>query len=426
MGKLGSRVIFGCLLVATLSATGCTPLKRSIDEQTMLVRAAEHEQLAEAQRNRIGQRFLSRLEHLHKAGLAEGREEPVVMDVLLLSSGGQHGAFGVGVLAGWGIIDSPSFRRPVFDIVTGVSTGALIAPFALQGTDYSVGRVSSLFREADDSLATLRGLLFFFPWRDSLFDIRLLRAQIEQEIDRQVIEGVLEAHRENRMLLIGASDLDLGRFHIWDMGMIAEKALQTGDLAGFHNAMISSASIPGAFPPIEIDGVLFTDGAAAQATFLGMDRELIRYAIEAFKQRHSDALTPRLRMWMIVNGHIEPSVEFAQQRWVSVSLRSASVLMSYSLRSTLRLMQLGAELIGRDIGEPVEFRYIAIPATIELPESRARLFDQDLMEALYQIGYQLGSDPTSWRTDAIAPVIPGSEFNLPAPVFDAPSSSPDG
>ncbi len=386
------------------AAAGCSAPPRTIDEATLQTRVAEHEHIALERRDRLAMRFLRRIELIH----AEGRDGPVEMDVLLLSSGGQYGAFGAGVLAGWGDSRSPEHMRPTFDIVTGVSTGALIAPFALAGTDQSIRRVSELFKQADDSLATLRGLLFFLPWRTSMFDTRVLRERIQSEVDSDAIAEVIEAHAEHRMLLIGATDLDLGRFHIWDMGPIAIEAQRSGDISPFHNALISSSSIPGAFPPIEIDGVLYTDGAVAMATFLGLDRDLVRQVVSAFKERNPGAATPRLRMWMIVNGHIDPPKQLAEQGWTSVAVRSAAVMLSYSLRSTLRIMQLGAELIGRDIGEPVEFRYIAVPEDVDLPEPVGRLFDQALMTSLYGLGYRLGNDPASWRTEVIAPDIPGS------------------
>jgi hypothetical protein len=204
------------------------------------------------------------------------------------------------------------------------------------------------------------------------------------------------------------------------MGPIAEEAIRTSDLSAFHSALISSASIPGAFPPIEIDGVLYTDGAAALATFLGLDRDLIRQVVASFLARNPGAQAPHLRMWMIVNGHMDPESRLAEQGWTSVTLRSAEVIGSYSLRSTLRLMQLGAELIGNDIGAPVEFRYIAVPDDVDLPPPDNKLFDRELMFNLFHLGYELGKDPASWRTEAIAPDIPGSAIILRAIPLDSP------
>lgn len=395
-----------------------------MDAATLEARVAEHEQRVLAQRDRLAQRFLQRMELLHRHNAAAGRDEPIEVNVLLLSSGGQYGAFGVGVLQGWSENQKPGYELPTFDIITGVSTGAMIAPFLLSNEGYSIRRISDLFKQADASFAILRGMFFFLPWRTSIFDTRVLRDRITSEVDLKAISAVARSHDEHRMLLIGAVDLDLGRFHIWDMGPMAVDSVRTGNLTPFHDAMISSASIPGAFPPIEIDGVLYTDGAAALPTFLGLDRDAVCQVVQAFKRRNPGAPTPRLRMWMIVNGHIDAPVELAEQRWTSVALRSASVLTRYSIRTTLRLMQNGTDLMGRDIGVPVEFRYISVPDDVELPEPVNRLFDQNFMIELHELGRRMGADPASWRSDAIAPDIPGSSIILREVPLDMRSDEP--
>lgn len=407
--------IFG---VVGAMVTGCSAPQRSTSPEFLSQRVAAHEANVLAQRDEFGNRFLRRLQLLHDQSRARGEHGPIEVNVLLLSSGGQYGAYGVGVLNGWKDHGSGAFVLPSFDIVTGVSTGAMIAPFTLSEGDYSIRRISELFQQADSSFAIVRGVFFFLPWRDSIFDTRVLRERIASEVDEETLRQVAAAHDAHRMLLIGAVDLDLGQFHIWDMGPIAKRGIESGDLSRFHDAMISSASIPGAFPPIEIDDVLYTDGAAALATFIGLDRDLVLQTVNEFKRRNPGAASPRLRIWMIVNGHIDAPVELARQGWTSVALRSAAVLTRYSLRSTLRLTQIGAEAIGRDIGMPVEFRYISVPENVELPIPTNRLFDQEFMIELHQLGYRMGAEPSSWRTEAIAPDIPGSTINLRDVPFD--------
>jgi predicted patatin/cPLA2 family phospholipase len=410
--------------VVALALAGCRAPSRSADDAMVAMRVAEHEERVLEQRDRIASRFLRRLELLQARATERGETGPVEVNVLLLSSGGQYGAFGVGVLNGWSDNGQGEFDFPTFDIVTGVSTGAMIAPFVLSEEDYSIQRIADLFKQADDSFAILRGVFFFMPWRSSIFDTRVLRERIASEVDEAAVLEVAVAHEEHRILLVGAVDLDLGRFHIWDMGPIAEQAIHDGNLSRFHDAMISSASIPAAFPPIEIDGVLYTDGAVALATFLGLDRDVVRQSVAEYKRRHPEAQPPRLRMWMIVNGHIDTQAELARQGWTSVALRSASVIARYSLRTTLRQMQLGAELMGRDIEMPVEFRYIAVPDDVDLLEPTNRLFDQAFMAQLHALGYRMGSEASSWRTDAISPDIPGGSIQLRDVRFDATDPTP--
>ncbi len=407
------------------SLCGCSPSPRALDAATFEILVAEHEARAMAGREARARRLLARMELEHGRSIEEGGDGGVTIDALLLSSGGQFGAFGVGVLEGWGTVESGDLRRPEFDIVTGVSTGALIAPFALVGTDYSISRISDLYRQADDRLAILRGLLFFLPSREAFFDNRPLREQLAREMDLETIEDVVEAHQHHRMLLIGAVNLDLGRFRIWDMGPIAEEGAAKGDLSRLHDAMLSSASIPAAFPPVEIEGMLYADGAAAAATFLGLDRGAFADVVDEFEARHPGAPIPRFRLWMIVNGRLDQPAQVVERGWVSIASRSVAVLTMYSLRTTLRQMQLGAELLRGETGAPVEFRYIAIPDTVELPESRSRLFDSELMAKVHRLGYGLGEDPDSWRREAIAPDIPGSGILVPRLRFDRHASPAD-
>lgn len=404
-------------------AAACSPPRRSLSVDALQARLVEDQQRSFEQNERIAWTFLRRIEAIHHANLEMGLDIPPEINVLLLSSGGQYGAFGTGVLHGWSDSESTEYRRPTFDIVTGVSTGALIAPFAISQEDDSIRRVGDLFQQADDSFARLRGILFFLPWRSSIFDTRVLRDRVQSEIDRDVILAVAAAQDEHRQLLVGAVNLDLGRFHIWNMSNLAVDARESGDLSPFHEALISSASIPGAFPPVEIDKVLYTDGAVALPTFLGLDRGALRQVIQAFKQRNPGAQTPHLRMWMIVNGHINPAAQLAEQGWASVALRSTQVISRYSLRTTLRHMQNASELMAEDLGRPVDFRYISVPPDVELPESVSRLFDQGLMVELHQLGYRLGSDPNAWQSEMIAPDVPGTDTirrDIPFHIFDNP------
>jgi hypothetical protein len=410
---------YSVLAVLPLTMAACASAPRSIGSAELAARVAEHESLALAQRHAIATRVLRRLEYRYAEQLDNGRgQEPITFDILMLSSGGQFGAFGVGVLQGWATVEDEAGRRPEFDLVTGVSTGALIAPFGLLGTDNDIRRIGQLYSEADDTLAILRGLLFFLPWQPSFFDNRPLAERIKIEVDETTVRGLAAAHAEHRLLLIGSTDLDLGRFRMWDIGPKAREAHENGDFARLHDILLSSAAIPAAFPPVEIDGTLFVDGAAAQAAFVGLDREELVEAFRAFAARHPDAPMPTVRFWMIVNGYLDVSPELVEQRWIPVAGRSAAVLTSYAMRTTLRHMQFGVELIGHDLGVPAEFRYLAVPADLALPPSGSRLFDRQVMTILAEVGHALGAAGDAWQTEAAAPEVPGSAIQLQRLLFD--------
>jgi hypothetical protein len=416
-----SFLVCVALCATAIHLASCASPPRTITAEAFEERVAAHEAQSLAQRDRIAARLLQRLETRHAGQQALGREDqPFTYEILMLSSGGQYGAFGVGVLQGWSQVTETTVRRPEFDLVTGVSTGALIAPFGLLGTDDSIQRISQLYHEASDRMALLRGLLFFMPWQPSFFDNGPLAERIAAEVDMDTVRGIAEAHAQHRKLLLGSTDLDLGRFRIWDLGPRAARALETGDAEKLHRILLSSASIPAAFPPVAIEGALYADGAAAQAAFVGLDLQEIVQVFREFAARNPDAPMPRLRFWVIVNGYLDIRPELTRAAWVPVVRRSVAVLTSYSMRVTLRHMQFGAELLARDLNTEVDFRYIAVPHDLELPESRHRLFDQELMRRLAAEGFRLGRDPSSWRSDALAPEIPGSALHMEPVRFDAP------
>jgi len=409
------------LLLAVSTLVGCASAPRTISEQALAERVAAHETRSLAQRDEIAERLLRRLEFRHAEQQRLGRaQDPFTYELLMLSSGGQFGAFGVGVLQGWSEVQDPSFQRPEFDLVTGVSTGALIAPFSLLGTDDSIERIDQLYREASDRLATLRGLLFFLPKQPSFFDSRPLADRIASEIDLDTVRDIADAHTEHRKLLLGSTDLDLGRFRIWDMGPLAARALETQDLAEMHSIILSSAAIPAAFPPVDIDGVLYADGAIAQAAFVGLDREEIVQVFRAFTERNPGAPMPKLRFWMIVNGFLDADPELMKLSWVPVARRSTEILTSYAMRVTLRHMQFGIELLARDLETEAGFFYVAVPHDLELPPQTERLFDPQVMQVLAAEGRRLGRDPSSWRTEALAPEIPGSALRVDPVLRETP------
>lgn len=414
MPSANRTILVPVLFLAASVIIGCgTAPPRAMSEQVFAERLAGHEEKSLAQRDEIAERLLRRLEYRHAEQAELGRaEEPFTYEVLMLSSGGQFGAFGVGVLQGWSEVEDPTFQRPEFDLVTGVSTGALIAPFSLLGTDDSIRRIDQLYREASDRLATLRGLLFFLPRQPSFFDNQPLADRIASELDLATVRGIADAHAEHRKLLLGSTDLDLGRFRIWDLGPKAVHALETEDLSHIHRILLSSAAIPAAFPPVDIDGVLYADGAVAQGAFVGLDRDEIVQVFREFRERNPGAAMPKLRFWIIVNGFLDVDPELIKASWVPGARRSIEVLTSYAMRVTLRHMQFGVELLGRDLDTQADFFYLAVPHGLELPPQTERLFDPQVMETLAAEGRRLGQDPLSWRTEALAPEIPGSALDL--------------
>ncbi|MDP3383304.1 MAG: patatin-like phospholipase family protein, partial [Phenylobacterium sp.] len=163
-------------------------------------------------------------------------------NVLAISGGAAGGAYGAGVLVGL----TRAGRRPNFAIVTGVSTGALIAPFAFLGPQWD-DRLQDAY--IGGHAAEALGLGGLSPGLEAgLFRTVALQRLIHPFVDEALVSAVAAEHRLGRRLLVATTDLDSEKPCVWDMGEIAlrggVKATQL-----FRDVLVASASLPGLFPP---------------------------------------------------------------------------------------------------------------------------------------------------------------------------------
>ena len=183
------------------------------------------------------------------------RKRGRALNLLSLSGGGQNGAFGAGLLAGW----RESGQRPEFDIVGGVSTGALLATHALLGTPADDALLEEMYTQiTKKDISTERGIFSLAFGADSLSDTAPLRELIAKFITAETLKRVAAAYEDNRYLVVGTTNIDYGQTWIWNMSLIAKD----GNLELYRQVLLASASFPIVFPPVEIDGHLFVDGAA--------------------------------------------------------------------------------------------------------------------------------------------------------------------
>jgi hypothetical protein len=305
---------------------------------------------------------------------------------LVISGGGSEGAFGAGLLSGW----SARGTRPEFQIVTGTSTGALIAPFAFLGPAYDPVLREMYTRYATKDLTAQRSVLEIIRG-DSAMDTSPLRALIARYYDDEVIEAIAAEGRKGRSLLVGTTNLDAARPVIWDITRIAaSQAPGARDL--IHDVILASASIPGAFPPVlidvEVDGERYdemhVDGGATAQLFFGAqgmewDRILERLGVVG-----------KPDVFLIRNARL-------RERWVSVEPRLIPIV-SRTVSSLIREQGIGdlakIYILARQYGFGYHFAYIPDSFTVEPGEP----FDPEYMAALFELGYELARNGESWRT----------------------------
>ena len=248
----------------------------------------------------------SLVESIHQARAIDPRgvvDATGHVNVLALSGGGANGAFGAGLLNGW----TAAGTRPVFKLVTGISTGALIAPFAFLGSDYD-----STLREFYTTISTKdiyneRSYLAILFDPSSMVDTTPLQTILAKQVNEQVLAEVAQAHQRGRRLFIGTTNMEAGKLVIWDMGAIATSG-KPGALELFRKVMLASASIPVAFPavyiPVVADGKRYEEmhvdgGTATQVFFYGFTLDLHAAAQQAGIQGR----TP-MRLYVVRNGKL--------------------------------------------------------------------------------------------------------------------------
>jgi len=305
---------------------------------------------------------------------------------LALSGGGANGAFGAGFLNGWTATGS----RPTFKIVTGVSTGALMAPYAFLGPDhdgalrrfYTTTSDADVFAAGNPLMALLR--------RDALANTAPLEALIARAIDAPLLARIAAEHRAGRRLYMGTADLDSRQFVVWNMGLIATRGSPEA-LALFRRVMLASASIPIAFPPvlIEVDVLgkrydeMHVDGFVAANIFL--------HAGIIDPQRLYNRLSrapATYDAFMIHNGQLAAASDPAERSLRGIAFRSIDVAGRAGMIGDLFREYAYARRDG------ARFAWVTIDSRLALADAAS--FDPARMTVLYQVGYDRAREGPVW------------------------------
>ncbi|NMJ43651.1 patatin family protein [Roseomonas sp. JC162] len=319
---------------------------------------------------------------------ARGRLPPA--NYLALSGGGDNGAFGAGLMVGW----TESGRRPSFDLVTGISAGALIAPFAFLGPDYDP-QLREVFTEvAPRDVILMRGRLRAVLFGEALADTSPLYKLIERHVNAPMMAAIAREYAKGRMLLIGTTNLDLGRPVFWNIGAIAA----SGDpraLELFRSILLASASIPGAFPPVLID--IEHDGRTYQEMHVdgGAALQMFLYPT-MLNGAEANGLQRRQRTgWVVRNGRLDVEWASTNRSILSITGRAASTLLHFSAANDIVRIYLTSQRDG------VAFRLAYIGP--DFRGTRDEPFDNAFMRALFAYGQEQGRRGDRWR-DSLRPI----------------------
>jgi hypothetical protein len=327
-----------------------------------------------------------------RADFPVGTDGRVVYSHLLLSGGGANGAFGSGLLNGW----TKTGTRPVFKIVTGVSTGALMAPYAFLGPKYD-DALRELYTTTRSQNIFVSGSLFgvvsqlFFG--EALTDTGPLATMIAQHVNEEFVREVATAHSQGRRLYIGTADLDAQRFVVWNMGLIAQAAYPD-KVRLFRKVMLASASIPVVFPPVyfdvEANGNLYdemhVDGGVGAMVFFNAGLFSPSVARKA-----AGTVPGHDQIFVIHNGQLAPPTPSPTPRTVrGISTRVLEAAgRSAVIGDLFRIYTIAQR-------EEAEYRWVTIPDGVSLRGDE--FFDPVLMTSLYEIGFGQGLAGGGWYT----------------------------
>ena len=331
---------------------------------------------------------------------ARQQEDPdCTMDFLILSGGGEHGAFGAGFLLGWSKVAQGEHAMPAFDGVTGVSAGSYIAPFAYLGTPEALETINTFFRNPKPDWSERRGALFFLPQNASFTTVPGLERDLQTQMSLEFAKKIEKASTVGRLLLIQATNLDESIPHAFNFVDAARTATALGDSKNMREILLASSAIPVLFPPRIIDGTLYVDGGVGCNFYYGGRPSI---ASETFggiwKRKHPDAPIPKTRYSVVLNGTLRARPEVVPPRWPNIAERSVFVSVGTTEVIALRGLFAMADITRMRGDGEVEVRWIAIPEGFVEPGSTKKLFDKATMRALSDEGKRLGGDPGSWNT----------------------------
>jgi predicted acylesterase/phospholipase RssA len=318
---------------------------------------------------------------------------------LAISGGGANGAYGAGLLVGW----SQRGTRPEFTMVTGVSTGALIAPFVFLGPAYDE-QLKLLYTTMDSSSVFFRRSIFSIFTGDSLANSTPLLRMLEKYVTDGMILEIASEYRKGRRLNIGTTNLDAGLPVIWNIGRIADSGHP--DAAQLvRQILLASASVPGIFPPVLIEvqdsagntyDEMHVDGGTSAQMFL--------YPTDTNYAEYRDLLDIHgvPMAYVIRNSRLDPDYDPVPRRLANIAGRSVSSLIrTQGIGDVFRI----AATTYRD-GVTLKLTWIPMDAPDDPGEE---IFDPVYMTAMFEYGYQRAVDDSAWTEMDFSTLLPGQK-----------------
>lgn len=304
--------------------------------------------------------------------------------ILAISGGGGDGAFGAGLLAGW----TKAGDRPAFRLVTGVSTGALIAPFAFVGPKYDAVLHKAYTATSDSDIFKKRPFLSAI-FQDALTDTGPMANLVDHYLTQEVLNDIAAEYAKGRVLLVGTTNLDAREPVYWDMGAIAShpgpEAMQL-----FRQIILASAAIPGLFPPVMIDVTVGGQRYQEMHVDGGATRQVFMYpqTLHLGDMAQTRRVERKRAIYILRNARLDPD-------WASVDRRILSIL-GRSVSSLIQTQGLGdlIRIYLTSMRDGIDYNLAYIPRDFAVP--RRSEFDLDYMQQLFERGRTMAEKGYVW------------------------------
>ena len=325
-----------------------------------------------------------RLHQLAEAAKTDPRASARSLHYLTVSGGGSDGAFGAGIIVGW----TKHGDRPEFDLVTGISTGSLIAPFAFLGPAYD-GQLKEAFTEiSGKDVYKTEGILVALD-TGAIASNAPLRHLVGKYVNDQMVADLARQYGRGRRLLIGTTNLDAERPVIWDITAIAASG-EPDRKKLIQDVLVASTSIPGIFPPIEIKVTadsknydeIHVDGGTSNQVFLAPASISARTIDKRFGGKRKRTL------YIIRNGKTAPTWSDVKPTLAAIAGKSISSLIKTQAIGDLYRLYVTAKRDG------VDYNLVMVPNSFDMKEPQP--FDPKFMNVLFQVGYQMAEKGVPW------------------------------
>ncbi len=378
------------LIALTIGLSACSvPTRQPAVPQTLSAKAEVVglpgvRYVVQAEMPEITQEAMDNI-HKERAYLAtQGVDTLPAANFLALSGGGDDGAFGAGLLCGW----TASGTRPEFKLVTGISTGALLAPFAFLGPKYDTA-LRAVYTETTPKDILEARAFHAAVFDDAMADNAPLGRLVAKYVTADMLKEIAEEYAKGRLLLMATTNLDARQAVIWNMTKIAASGHPEA-LKIFHKIMLASAAIPGAFPPamidVEVNGQRYqemhVDGGAMAQVFVYPP------SLKLAERAKGQGIVRERHLYVVRNARLDSDWAEVQRQTFSIAGRAISSLIQTQGVGDLYKIYTTAQRDG------IDYNLAYIPKSFNAPHKED--FDSAYMRKLFQTGYDLAVKGYRW------------------------------